>query len=68
MSLNLAYILKSFCDVINIMFYLSQCFPFYIGLFLEKRKLCRKYKTCLRELKECSENEERFVSLSPHYL
>ena len=67
MSLNLAYILKSFCDVIN-MFYLSQCFPFYIGLFLEKRKLFRKYKTCLRELKECSENEERFVSLFPHYL
>ena len=50
------------------MFYLSECFPFYIGLFLEKRKLFRKYKTCLRELKECSENEERFVSLSPHYL
>ncbi|XP_073251933.1 uncharacterized protein [Porites lutea] len=27
--------------------------------FFEKRKLFRKYKTCLRELKECSENEER---------
>ena len=54
------------CDWYNV--FTSQYFPFYIGLFLEKRKLFRKYKTCLRELKECSENEERFVSLSPHYL
>ena len=29
--------------------------------FAEKRKLFRKYKTCVRELTECKEDETRFV-------